>query len=121
MKIFIKIFLAGCILTLFQQCSKYLDVTPDNVATLNSSFSNANEAQAYLFGCYANLQALADVRRNAGFTASGEILFPIDMADKTTLGGAGGDNGFNLMRGLQNSLEPHSQFLGWLQYGCETL
>jgi starch-binding outer membrane protein, SusD/RagB family len=110
MKIFIKIFLAGCTLTLFQQCSKYLDVTPDNVATLNSSFSNANEAQAYLFGCYSNLQALADVRRNAGFTASGEILFPIDMADKTTLGGAGGDNGFNLMRGLQNSLNPIHNF-----------
>ena len=114
MKMFIKILLAGCSFGVFQGCSKYLDVVPDNVATLNSSFSNANETQAYLFGCYANLQALADVRRNSGFTASGEILFPINMQDQTTLGGAGGDAGFDLMRGLQNSLNPiHNYWQGY--------
>jgi hypothetical protein len=87
-------------------CKKYLDVAPDNVATLESSFSNANEAEAYLFGCYSVLQNLADVRRNAGFTASAEVVFPIDLSDPTTLGGAGGDAGFNLMRGLQNAENP---------------
>ncbi|MGN6419605.1 MAG: RagB/SusD family nutrient uptake outer membrane protein [Pseudobacter sp.] len=114
MKIFIKILLAGCSFGVFQGCGKYLDVVPDNVATLNSSFTNANETQAYLFGCYANLQALADVRRNSGFTASGEILFPINMQDQTTLGGGGGDAGFDLMRGLQNSLNPiHNYWQGY--------
>lgn len=87
-------------------CKKYLDVAPDNVATLESSFSNANEAQAYLFGCYNALQTMGDVRRNAGFTASAEIVFPIDLSDPTTLGGGGGDMGFNLMRGLQNAQNP---------------
>ncbi|MBO9633422.1 MAG: RagB/SusD family nutrient uptake outer membrane protein [Chitinophagaceae bacterium] len=110
MKIIIKILLIGCALGTFQGCKKYLDVVPDNVATINSSFSNANETQAYLFGCYANLQALADIRRNSGFTGSGEILFPINMQDQTTLGGAGGDAGFDLMRGLQNSLNPIHNF-----------
>jgi len=97
----LAVYSVGCL-----SCKKFLDVTPDNVATLNSAFTNANEAQAYLFGCYSNMQALADVRRNPGFTASGEILFPIDLNDKTTLGGGGGDNGFNLMRGFQNSPNP---------------
>ncbi|MET0637326.1 MAG: RagB/SusD family nutrient uptake outer membrane protein [Chitinophagaceae bacterium] len=110
MKINIKIFLAGSFIFLLTGCKKYLDVTPDNVATLNSSFSNANEAQAYLFGCYSNLQSFADIRRNAGFTASGEVIFPINMQDQTTLGGAGGDDGFDLMRGLQNSLNPIHNF-----------
>lgn len=114
MKIFIKIFLAGCTLVFAQGCKKYLDVVPDNVATIDNSFTNANEAEAYLFGCYANLQALADIRRNAGFTASGEILFPINMQDQTTLGGGGGDAGFNLMRGFQNSLNPiHNYWDGY--------
>ncbi|OQP61945.1 starch-binding protein [Niastella vici] len=114
MKTFLNILLTGCIVAVMPGCKKYLDVTPDNVATLESSFSNANEAQAYLFGCYSNLQNLADVRRNAGFTASGEILFPINMQDQTTLGGAGGDGGFNLMRGLQNSLNPlHNYWDGY--------
>lgn len=111
MKVLIKILLAGCTLvTVLPGCKNYLDVTPDNVATLNSSFSNANEAEAYLFGCYANLQALADVRRNAGFTASGEILFPVAIQDPNVLGGQGGNAGFDLMRGLQNSLNPLHNF-----------
>ncbi|MBP7556464.1 MAG: RagB/SusD family nutrient uptake outer membrane protein [Chitinophagaceae bacterium] len=114
MKISIKIFLVAGIILQLSGCKKYLDVTPDNVATLNSSFSNANEAQAYLFGCYANLQGLADVRRNAGFTASGEILFPINLQDQSTLGGIGGDAGFDLMRGLQNTLNPlHNYWDGY--------
>src|SRR6218665_2073264 len=110
MKIVLKICVVVLTISSLSSCKKYLDVTPDNVATLNSSFSNANETQASLFGCYANLQALADVRRNPGFTASGEILFPINMQDQTTLGGQGGDDGFNLMRGLQNSLNPIHNF-----------
>ncbi|MBZ4189161.1 RagB/SusD family nutrient uptake outer membrane protein [Niabella beijingensis] len=101
-----------------QSCGKYLDVVPDNVATLNSSFSNANETEAYLFGCYANLQRLSDVRANAGFTASGEVLFPINLQDQTTLGGGGGDVGFNLMRGLQNSPNPIYNF--WDGYNTGT-
>lgn len=110
MKLKIQIILTCCSFLLLPGCKKYLDVTPDNVATLNSSFSNANEAQAYLFGCYANLQTLSDLRRNAGFTASGEVMFPVGLQDQTTLGGDGGDAGFNLMRGLQNSLNPIHNF-----------
>jgi hypothetical protein len=110
MKVFIQIITIALPLTFFSSCGKYLDVTPDNVATLNSSFSNANETQAYLFGCYASLQALADIRRNAGFTSSGEMIFPINLQDQTTLGGAGGDAGFNVMRGLQNSANPLLNF-----------
>src|SRR5882757_3927642 len=110
MKIFIKILLAGLPILLATSCRKYLDVAPDNVADLNSSFSNANETQAYLFGCYSNMQNLADVRRNAGFTTSGEIIFPINLNDKTTLGGGGGDAGFTIMQGLQNSGNPLLNF-----------
>jgi hypothetical protein len=110
MKIFIKILLAGLPILMVSSCKKYLDVTPDNVATLNSSFSNANETQAYLFGCYNNLQNLSDVRHNAGFTTSGEIVFPINLNDRTTLGGGGGDAGFTIMQGLQNSGNPLLNF-----------
>lgn len=91
---------------LISSCKKYLDVVPDDVATINSAFSNANETQAYLFGCYATLQSLADVRGNAGFTTSGEVIFPYPLQDQSTLGGLGGDNGFQILRGIQNSANP---------------
>lgn len=86
-------------------CSKYLDVVPDDVATLNSSFANANETEAYLFGCYNYLQQMGNPLGNAGFTASGEIIFPTDLPSNTSLNGAD-LSGFNLMRGLQNVTNP---------------
>lgn len=94
------------VILLFSSCRKYLDVVPDDVATLESAFANANETQAYLFGCYSTLQNLADVRRNPGFTTSGEVIFPYPLQDQTTLGGAGGDAGFSIIRGVQNSANP---------------
>ena len=106
MKTLTRLLLAALVLVPAVSCKKYLNVTPDDVATLNSSFSNANETEAYLFGCYANLQNLSDIRRNAGFTTSGEIIFPINLSDRTTLGGAGGDAGFTILQGLQNADNP---------------
>lgn len=106
MKTVIKILLALLVLMPAVSCKKYLNVTPDDVATLSSSFSNANETEAYLFGCYSNLQNLSDVRRNAGFTTSGEVIFPINLSDRTTLGGLGGDAGFTILQGLQNADNP---------------
>src|SRR5882762_359193 len=92
MRTFIKIFLTISLPAVMfsSSCKKYLNVVPDDVATLSSSFSNANETQAYLFGCYATLQSMADIRGNAGFTTSGEIIFPYPLQDQTTLGGNGG-------------------------------
>lgn len=110
MKLIFKILPVALALQLGVSCKKYLDVTPDNVATLESSFANANEAQAYLFGCYANLQSLADVRRNPGFTTSAEVVFPINLQDNTVLGGDGGTSGFNVIRGLQSAENPLMNF-----------
>jgi hypothetical protein len=108
MKTIIRILFCAAIPFVFgiASCKKYLDVVPDDVATLESAFTNANETQAYLFGCYATMQNLADVRRNAGFVTSGEIMFPYPLQDQTTLGGGGGDAGFSILRGLQNSANP---------------
>lgn len=108
MKTFKILFLNAllAVMLLSSSCKKYLNVVPDNVATLESAFSTSNEAQAYLFGCYASLQGLADIRDNAGFTTSGEIIFPFPLQDQTILGGQGGDAGFQILRGTQNSANP---------------
>jgi len=102
-----KILLVSALLLSTTSCKKYLDVTPDDVATLNSSFANANETQSYLVGnCYSILQRLADVVRNPGFTASGEVIIPTDLPANQSLPGNGQDAGFNLMRGFQNAQNP---------------
>lgn len=86
-------------------CKDYLDVTPDNVATLDYAFRNRNETENYLFTCYSTLQNMADVVANPAFTTSGEIYFPNTLTE-ATLGGRGNEVGFHLIRGTQTTDQP---------------
>ncbi len=98
-------FTLGCIMmVLFTvvSCKKYLDITPDNLGTLDYAFRNRNEAENYLYSCYAYLQRMNDVASNPGFTTSSELLYSY------TLDNYQGFNptGFNLLRGTQTAANP---------------
>lgn len=100
MKLDYKLICLTILCCLSFSCKKYLDIVPDNVGTLEYAFRNRNEAENYLFGCYSTMQHLADVTRNAGFTTSSEIIYPI--LDHHFFDEAG----FNLIRGVQSSGNP---------------
>lgn len=90
-------------------CKKYLDVVPNNVGTLDYAFSNRNEAENYLFGCYNTFQTLnRDVVNNVGFVTSSEIIYPnLDDNPFNKITGAG----FKLNRGgVQNVSDPVIDF-----------
>ncbi|MFF5381211.1 RagB/SusD family nutrient uptake outer membrane protein [Pedobacter suwonensis] len=98
-------FTLGCIMmVLFTvvSCKKYLDITPDNLGTLDYAFRNRNEAENYLYSCYAYLQRMNDVASNPGFTTSSELIY------SNTLDNYQGFNptGFNLLRGTQTAANP---------------
>ena len=86
----------------FVSCKKYLDVTPDNVGTIDYAFRNRNEAENYLFSCYSTLQQINDLQYDAGFTNSSEIVFPNNLSNNSGIDPAG----FNLIRGVQTSANP---------------
>jgi hypothetical protein len=86
-------------------CKKYLDVVPPNVGTLDYTFRNRNVTENYLFTCYNNLQQLNDQNRNAGFTYSTEIVFPLNLPINTI-----DVNGFSLVTGTQNIANPGLNF-----------
>jgi len=96
-KYFLVIAMAGSLLS----CKKYLDVVPDNVGTLEYAFRNRNEAENYLFTCYAYLQRLTDVGQNPGFTTSSEIIYPNDLTSDQI-----NKTGFNLITGTQSAASP---------------
>ncbi|MGN8056698.1 RagB/SusD family nutrient uptake outer membrane protein [Pedobacter sp. 22163] len=86
-------------------CKKYLDVVPNNVGTLDYAFSNRNEAENYLFGCYNTFQNLnREVVNNVGFVTSSEIIYPnLDDNPFNKITGPG----FKLIRGgVQNVSNP---------------
>lgn len=56
---------------LFQGCN-YLDIVPDDVATLDHSFADAVTTEHYLFTCYAGLPGEADIYNNPAFLSGDE-------------------------------------------------
>lgn len=87
-------------LSCITSCKKYLNVTPDNVATIDYAFRNRNEAENYLFTCYNALQQnINDARLNPGFTSSGEIILPYPVVSSFNVG----DKGFQILRGTQST------------------
>ena len=83
-------------------CKKYLDITPENLGTLDYAFRNRNEAENYLFSCYAYLQRLNDVSSNPGFTTSSELIYSNTLDNYLNFN----PTGFNLLRGTQTAANP---------------
>jgi len=55
-------------------CKKsYLDIVPDNIATIDNAFTSAIEAEKFLFTCYSFLPKEGDPDSNPGFNAGDEM------------------------------------------------
>lgn len=87
--------LALTILFSLESCKKFLDVVPDNVATLENAFGRRIEAQKYLFTCYSYLP------KNGDLSADPAVLGGDELWHFTTYGGF-----LNMARGFQNSNSP---------------
>ncbi len=45
---------------IISSCKKFLDIVPDNIATIESAFKLRKEAEKYLFACYSYLPKYGD-------------------------------------------------------------
>jgi len=81
-------------------CTKFLDIVPDNAATLDNAFKLRDEAEKYLFTCYSFLPKNADGWYNAALTTSDEIWYP--QNDQSTWHAA-----FRIAQGEQNASTPY--------------
>jgi hypothetical protein len=98
---FYKIIILGLMVTALFSCKKYLNVVPDNIATIDNAFTLRNQAEKYLFTCYSFLPKLGDIN-NPTFMASGEMITPnpgISPLD-------GSQNLIDMAYGGQNSVSP---------------
>jgi hypothetical protein len=76
----IGIFIKAIVLTVvISGCNDYLDVVPDNVATIDNAFTLRNEAEKYLFTLYSYLPKNGDGWYNAGLMSGDEIFLPLEI------------------------------------------
>ncbi|MEZ2441067.1 RagB/SusD family nutrient uptake outer membrane protein [Chitinophaga sp. RCC_12] len=87
-------------------CKKpFLDVVPDNVATIDNAFTSKTEAEKYLFSCYAYIPVNYDPTYNVGLSASDEVfvLDPTNVIRST--------NVLRLDYGDQNTSNPIANYM----------
>ena len=52
-------------------CTDFLDVVPDNIATIEMAFNNRANAEKYLATCYARVPLYGNQHENPGLTEIG--------------------------------------------------
>lgn len=80
-------------------CSKFLDIVPDNVATIEHAFKLRNEAEKYLFTLYSYLPENGNLSYNIGMLAGDEIWIPYQRSLTS--------HAFEIARGNQRKASPY--------------
>lgn len=101
MKTISKIIMTLTSLVLLNACD-YLDVVPDNVATIDYAFRNRTQARKYLFTCYSYRPAIGDLNLDPAMCGADENwqFYAVGNIFPTYTGSYIG-------RGYQNSNEPY--------------
>lgn len=95
------------ILSMTTSCKKYLDIVPDDVATLDNAFATRSEAKKYLFTCYSYMPENGNINDDPAMQGGDEIW---RIAYRR--------NGFtDMARGLQNKVSPIGDKWGILYEG----
>jgi hypothetical protein len=83
----------------------YLDIVPDNVATIDYAFRNRTEAEKYLFTCYSYRPSIGDVSSDPAMTGGDETwqFYPVGNIFPTFTSA-------NIGRGFQTSNAPYLNF-----------
>jgi len=103
----VKLMLFTCgVLLMASSCKKYLDIVPDNIATIDQAFDLRASAQKYLFTCYSYLPNANSGagNNNHTFLGSREICTINPILD------AGSQPIQNMAYGLQSSSAPVANY-----------
>ena len=98
-----NLFLSIVLVSMISSCKKYLDVVPDNVATIDNAFTQRSSAEKYLFTCFSYMPRHGDMDDNIAFGAGDEVWYFYPPRDIST-------NFWNIARGEQNSSDPYGDY-----------
>lgn len=81
-------------------CQSYLDIVPDNIATIEHSFNMRVSAERFLYSCYSYLPKLSNIEQNPAFVAGDEIWLH-EFYNMPA---------WNIARGFQNVNNPYMNY-----------
>ena len=89
---------------LLTNCTDYLDVVPDGVATMDNAFSNRANAEKFMFACYNMIPNQNDPFVYPGNVGFDEIWWDVDVAGLNSRSGA------RIARNDQNAPDPFQNY-----------
>ncbi|ACU06291.1 RagB/SusD family nutrient uptake outer membrane protein [Pedobacter heparinus] len=101
LKVAILIVISG-----LSSCKKYLDIIPDNVATIDNAFAMRSEAEKYLYTCYSYMPKDGSLDQDPSILGGDEI-WAIDRPPKPNF-----NHGiFEIAMGRQATVNPVGEFI----------
>jgi hypothetical protein len=99
-----KIILLFAGMNILAGCAGYLDIIPDNVATLDNAFTNRINAERFLFGCYNYLPNPTDAFAHPSMVGGDEWWWNNDESRYFN------NVGVRMAYGFQNANDPYLNF-----------
>ncbi|WP_372932848.1 RagB/SusD family nutrient uptake outer membrane protein [Mariniphaga sediminis] len=94
-------------------CNDYLDIVPDNIATIDHAFKTRAQAEGFLFTCYSSLPNHADPFSNPAFLAGDEMV----IYDQKANNYYPNISATRIGRGEQYAIDPYLNFWDGQQSG----
>jgi hypothetical protein len=88
------------VLALMLTSCNYLDIVPDNIATIDNAFNMRNTAERFLYTCYSYMPASGNFSSNPAFTIGDEFWIPERNSTPA----------WNIARGNQRVNDPYMNF-----------
>lgn len=85
-------------------CNSYLDIIPDNIATIDNAFTMRTEAEKFLFTCYSYMPAHGS-KNDPGFLGGDEFVFTTYHRRNSSFNAS-----WYLSHGMQRSNDPYYNY-----------
>ncbi len=93
------------LVSIMSSCSDYLDIVPDNLATIDLIFNNRATAEQFLSTCYSYVPEHAHIEQNFAMLAGDEVWY---YSEKDFY--VSNETSFRLAKGLQNATDPYVNY-----------
>ena len=104
-KILINTVLALSVISL-ASCDGFLNIVPDNVATIDNAFTLRTNAEKYLFTCYSYLPPVNSLDKNPALEGGDEMMVCLQARGEVTKS----VGGWRIRNGEQNATTPYCDY-----------
>ena len=100
-----KKYITIVLVMIMSSCSDYLDIVPDNLATIDIVFNNRSTAEQFLSTCYSYVPEHAHIEQNFAMLAGDEVWYYTENDFYVN-----NETSFRLAKGLQNVTDPYMNY-----------